>query len=96
MNEAQFLELLTGLAKLVKPLHRNTVTVPDLDVEFREIDIDSLDTMMIVIYCCELYGISEEVGKQCNPKNGRELRDFLEQHKTRDVTDVAAALEACK
>jgi acyl carrier protein len=96
MNEAQFLDLLTGLAKLVKPLHRNTVTVPDLDVEFKEIDIDSLDTLMIVIYCCELHGISEEEGKECNPKNARELLDFIQAHKKQDVTDVAAALEACK
>lgn len=96
MNEQQYLELLTGLAKLIKPMHRNTVTVPDMDVEFKEIDIDSLDTLMLVIYTCELHGISEEVGKECNPKNGRELWDFLQAHKTQDVTDVAAALEACK
>ena len=96
MNEAQFLELLTGLAKIVKPLHRNTVTVPDMDVEFKEIDIDSLDTLMLVIYTCELYGIDEETGKECNPKTARELWDFIQEHKTRDVTDVAAALEECK
>ena len=96
MNEAQFLELLTGLAKIVKPLHRNTVTVPDMDVEFKEIDIDSLDTLMLTIYTCELYGIDEETGKECNPKTARELWDFIQAHKTRDVTDVAAALEECK
>ena len=96
MNEAQFLELLTGLAKIVKPLHRNTVTVPDMDVEFKEIDIDSLDTLMLTIYTCELYGIDEETGKECNPKTARELWDFIQTHKTRDVTDVAAALEECK
>lgn len=96
MNEQQYLELLTGLAKIIKPMHRNTVTVPDLDVEFKEIDIDSLDTLMLVIYTCELHGISEEVGKECNPKNARELWDFLQTHKTQDVIDVAAALEACK
>lgn len=96
MNEAQFLELLTGLAKIVKPMHRNTVTVPDMDVEFKEIDIDSLDTLMLVIYTCELYGIDEETGKECNPKSARELWDFIQAHKTSDVTDVAAALEECK
>ena len=96
MNEAQFLELLTGLAKIVKPLHRNTVTVPDMDVEFKEIDIDSLDTLMLTIYTCELFGIDEETGKECNPKTARELWDFIQAHKTRDVTDVAAALEECK
>ena len=96
MNEAQFLELLTGLAKIVKPLHRNTVTVPDMDVEFKEIDIDSLDTLMLTVYTCELYGIDEETGKECNPKTARELWDFIQAHKTRDVTDVAAALEECK
>ena len=96
MKEAQYLEFLTGLAKIVKPLHRNTVTVPDMDVEFKEIDIDSLDTLMLVIYTCELYGIDEETGKECNPKTARELWDFIQTHKTRDVTDVAAALEECK
>lgn len=96
MTEAQFLELLTGLAKIVKPMHRNTVTVPDMDVEFKEIDIDSLDTLMIVIYTCELHGIDEETGKECNPKSARELWDFVQAKKTQDVTDVAAALEACK
>ena len=96
MNEAQFLELLTGLAKIVKPLHRNTVTVPDMDVEFKEIDIDSLDTLMLTVYTCELYGIDEETGKECNPKTAKELWDFIQAHKTRDVTDVAAALEECK
>lgn len=96
MNETQFLELMTGLAKIVKPLHRNTVTVPDMDVEFKEIDIDSLDTLMLVIYTCELYGIDEETGKECNPKTARELWDFIQAKKTRDVTDVAAALEECK
>ena len=67
-----------------------------MDVEFKEIDIDSLDTLMLVIYTCELYGIDEETGKECNPKTARELWDFIQAHKTRDVTDVAAALEECK
>lgn len=96
MNETEFLELLTGLAKIVKPLHRNTVTVPDMDVEFKEIDIDSLDTLMLCIYTCEVFGIDEETGKECNPKTARELWDFIQAKKTRDVTDVAAALEECK
>ena len=96
MNEAEFLEFLTGLAKIVKPLHRNTVTVTDMDVEFSEMDIDSLDTLMLVIYNCELHGIEEEIGKECNPKTSRELWDFIQEHKTKDITDIAAALEECK
>ena len=96
MKEAQFLEFLTGLAKIVKPLHRNTVTVADMDAEFKEMDIDSLDTLMIVIYTCELHGIEEEIGKECNPKTAKELWDFIQAHKTREVTDIAAALEECK
>ena len=96
MKEAQYLEFLTGLAKIVKPLHRNTVTVTDMDVEFKDIDIDSLDTLMLVIYTCELHGIAEEIGKECNPKTPRELWDFIQEHKTKDITDVAKALEECK
>ena len=44
-----------------------------MDVEFKEIDIDSLDTLMLTIYTCELFGIDEETGKECNPKTAREL-----------------------
>lgn len=95
MNESQFLELLTGLAKIAKPLHRDTVVITDMDVAFKDVDIDSLDTLMLVIYSCELYGIPEEVGKQCNPVNPRQLWTFIREHKTQEVTDVAQALEAC-
>lgn len=96
MNEQQYLELLTGLVKIIKPIHRNTVTVPDMDVEFREIDIDSLDTFMLVVYICELYCIPEEIGKECSPRNARELWEFIQKHKTNDITDVESALSQCK
>jgi acyl carrier protein len=95
MDETQFLDLLTGLAEIVKPMHRNTVTVPDMDAGFKELDIDSLDTLMLVVFTCELFGIDEETGKACNPANARELWNFVQTHKTRDVTDIQAALEAC-
>lgn len=95
MDHAQFLELMTGLSKIVKPMHRNTVTVGSMETGFRELDIDSLDTLMLVIFTCELFGIDEETGKTCNPANAQQLWDFVQKHKTREVTDVQAALEAC-
>lgn len=96
MDEAKFLELLTGLAKIVKPVHRNTVTVADMDTQFKDAGLDSLDNLMLVIYACELHGIHEEVGRTCHPANARELWNFVQMHKTRDVTDINEALEQCK
>jgi len=96
MDQSEFLRLLTGLAKIVKPMHRNAVEIASMDAPFKELDIDSLDTLMLVIYTCELHGIPEEVGKQCYPRNAQDLWQFVEQHKTQDVDDVEAALEACK
>lgn len=96
MQESEFLDLVTGLLKIIKPMHRNTIAVASMDVEFKDIEVDSLDTLMLVIYNCELHGITEEEGKECNPKNARELWDFIQAHKTKEVNDVAAAIEECR
>lgn len=95
MQESEFLELLTGLSKIIKPMHAN-IQISDMDLPFKDIEIDSLDTLMLVIYNCELHGITEEEGKECNPKNARELWDFIQAHKKKDVTDVKAAIEECR
>lgn len=94
MDDQQFLALVTGVAKVAKPMHKDTVEVDDMDSPWAEFEIDSLDCLMIFIYMCDIYGIPEEIGKTLQAKTPRDLQVFLTQHKTKDPTSVQEAVES--
>ena len=89
-----FVELFNAVVRVAKPVFADQLTpITDLDTPFKETHVDSLDLLMVVIYMCEIYGISEEVGKNAKPTNMAELQAFLEEHKTQEPESVEAALE---
>lgn len=89
-----FVELFNAVVKVAKPVFADQLTpITDLATPFKETHVDSLDLLMVVIYMCEIYGISEEVGKNAKPTNMAELQAFLEEHKTRAPGSVQEALE---
>lgn len=85
-----FLELFNGVAGVAKPM--NFVAVGSKDTPFKETNIDSLDLLMVTVYMCELFGISEEVGKSLKPANVAEIEAFVAQHKTRQPSSVEEAV----
>jgi acyl carrier protein len=89
-----FLELFNEVVKVVKPAFAGQLTpITDADKPLKGTHVDSLDLLMVVIYMCELYGVSEEVGKEAKPTTVAELQAFLEQHKTKEPASVQEALE---
>lgn len=94
MDDQQFLALVTEVAKVAKPMHKDTVSVDDMDTLWPEFGVDSLDCIMIFIYMCDLYGIPEEIGKTLMAKTPRELQTFLYQHKTKEPTSLQEAVES--
>lgn len=94
MDDQQFLALVTEVAKVAKPMHKNTVVVDEMDTPWPEFEIDSLDCIMIFIYMCDIYGVSEEVGKTLMAKTPRDLQAFLAQHKTKEPTSIQEAVES--
>lgn len=89
-----FVELFNAVVKVAKPVFADELTsITDPNTPFKETHVDSLDLLMVVIYMCEIYGISEEVGKNAKPTNMAELQAFLEEHKTRTPGSVQEALE---
>jgi len=87
-----FLELFNAVAKVVKPM--DFVPVESKDKLFRETNIDSLDMLMITVYMCELFGISEEIGKGLKPTNVTEIETFVTQHATKRPASVQEAVES--
>jgi len=91
-----FLELLNAVAKLARPIHFETVSIIDMETKFKDIGLDSLDGLIMMMYLCELYGIEEEISKEWNPQTPQEMHDLLMAHKTREPASVEEAMKQCK
>lgn len=81
-----FLELFNAVAVAVRPAYQDYKPVTDLDTPMKDTGLDSMDALMMGIFFCEIYGISEEVGKEMQPTTPREFQEFLETHKTKTPT----------
>ena len=86
------LALFNAVARVAKPIHLTFEPVKSLDVKFKDVNIDSLDTLLITTYFCMLYGIGEEEAKEFMPSSPQEIFGFLEIHKTREPSSIEEAL----
>lgn len=91
-----FLTLVHEVGKIAKPMHQDSLEVPDWDSPFNELGFDSLDMLLVGLYICDIYGIPEEVGKTMQVRNCTELKAFVGQHKTKEPESLESALEAVK
>lgn len=64
-----------------------------LDQKLSEVNLDSLDTLLVSIYYCDIYGIPEEKVKQFQPKTLAEIYEFIDQNKTREPKTLEEALK---
>ena len=90
------LALFNAVARVAKPIHLTFKDFDSLEKKFKDSEIDSLDTLLICVYFCELYGISEENGKKMLPSSPQEIFGFLETHKTKEPSSIEEALEQIK
>ena len=91
-----FIDLFNAIAKVVRPAHHDYEPFTTEEELFTASSLDSLDMLMVGIYMCEIYGISEEVGKQMQPTNIAEMKAFIELHKTKEPESIEAAIELVK
>lgn len=88
MNDSDFLKLLAAATVVAKPFDPQSATVTDMDMAFVSVNVDSLDMLMISIYMTDIFGVPEEIAKTMQVNNAREMREFLLEHGTIEVTDV--------
>lgn len=86
------LELFNKVARLAKPAHTEYEDIPDQDMPLKDSSLDSLDCLMISVFLCDVYGISEETAKEMRYTTVRECMDFCDKHKTKDHDSVEKAL----
>ena len=79
MNQSlDMLVLLNGLAARVKASGIRAAS--SLDELLGDTGLDSLDTVLLSVYVCEVFGIAEETGKSLVPRSFADLVRFVEAH----------------
>jgi acyl carrier protein len=91
-----FIDLFNAVVSVAKPMNVDFVPVKSMKDKMTNIGIDSMDSLIIGIYFCELYGVSENIGKHWNPTSVQELYDLLMQHKTKEPESVETAIASIK
>jgi acyl carrier protein len=99
MNNASsidFVELFNALLKTLKPDDDSVIFATSLDDTFETLKSDSLDIMMIILYICEAYGVSEETARTFIPLSIKDIQDFILLHKTIDPESIEEILNNLK
>lgn len=91
-----FIELFNGVIKLAKPVTADQSYAKSFDDKIEDLDIDSLDTIMLSMYLGEIYGIDEDTMRGMDVETITDLQDFLNAHKTRTPVDIQTELARVK
>lgn len=88
-TDIDYLRVLGGMACRVK---KSGVRAPaDLTEKLVDCGMDSLDTVLLTVYVCEVFGIPEEIGKNLKPVAFTDITAFIERHGTRRPATEAEA-----
>lgn len=96
INDTQFLQLFNAVAKVAKTPSNPPVPAESLDQAFDELNIDSLDGLIMGMYLCEIFEIPEEIGKNFQPKTVGEFQAMLYEHAQKIDFDVEEAIKGLK
>lgn len=101
--------LLNGVIEIVKPEPLQRPVVESMDQNLIDLGLDSLDTFLITVYLCDVYGTPEEKLRELRPTvvqvsegstrrvlTAAQVFDFIEQHKTKDPASIEEALGSIK
>lgn len=93
-----FIELFNGVVTLAKPVSAENSYAKSASDQLLDLELDSLDTIMLSMYFGEIYGVEEDTMRSMNESVATvgDLEAFLEKHKTRTPTSAKEALAEVK
>ena len=91
-----FIQLFNGVVKLAKPVTAEQSYAKSLDDKINDLDIDSLDTIMLSMYLGEVYGIDEDTMREMHVETIAQLQEFLESKKTHTPSNIEEELARVK
>ena len=91
-----FLDIFNIVARAAKPMHMDVTFATSMEDVLQDINIDSLDGLMMMMYIGDIYGIPDEADKEFYPKTVQEVYDFIQAHKTKEPQSLDEVKEAVK
>jgi acyl carrier protein len=88
MTDQEFIELLNDVAKKARPFNNEVQKIDSMDMVLRDTGLDSLDTLMCVVYLCEIYDVEDEKSKEMQGETPQDLRNFLNEWGRRQPVDL--------
>ena len=88
-----YLHLFNEVIKIATPLNSNKAEATSLEQLLADTGLDSLDLLMVGIYLAEIYGVSEEVAKQMQPKTVSDMVNYMHFNRTKEPTSVEEAIK---
>ena len=93
MTDQEFIQLLNDVAKKAKPFNSELAPIDTMDQVLKETGLDSLDSLMCVVYLCEIYDVEDEKSKEMLGETPQDLLNFLKEWGRRQPADLAQAKE---
>jgi acyl carrier protein len=93
MTDQEFIQLLNDVAKKAKPFNSELIPIDSMEAILKETGLDSLDTLMCVVYLCEIYDVEDEKSKEMVGETPQDLFNFLKEWGRRQPADLVQAKE---
>lgn len=91
-----FIQLFNEVVKLAKPATAESSFAKSMDDEFKDLELDSLDYIMLYMYFGDIYGVGEEEIRELKPSTISEFKNFLDANATKHPQTAEEALEGIK
>lgn len=91
-----FIKLFNEVIKLAKPVTAEDSFAKELSDKFHDLELDSLDYIMLYMYFGDIYGISEEKMREFSADTIGEFKDFLEANATKKPETAEEAIAGVK
>jgi len=92
-----FIKLFNVVSDVARPAHVGENPAKTMKDTLSDIGIDSLDTLVLSMYLCELFGIpDDDKTKAWRPVSVQDFFDYLMLRKTQQPESIEAALAAIK
>jgi len=96
ISDDDFFRLFNACARLAKTPNNPPIPAGSLDDLLPDLNIDSLDTLVLGMYLCDAFGVPEEVGKTMQVKSVGDFKAFLVANATVEQIDVENVISELK
>jgi acyl carrier protein len=96
ISDDDFFRLFNACARLAKTPNNPPLDAGSLDDLLPDLNIDSLDSLVLGMYLCDAFGVPEEVGKTMQVKSVGDLKAFLVANATVEEIDVENVISELK